>query len=285
MSRLAPPPPSALLPRRGRGLRDACFVVTLFVVGGSYVLLLAALLGADLRYVAPDDFHRIVQQPETQAAARLTFLTSTVAAVIAVWVATPLAYLLSRFRFPGRVLVDLLVDIPLVLPPLVMGLSLLILFHVRIGEWQLEAWLQQTFGWRVTYEVPAIILAQFTVICGLAVRTLRTTFDMLPVRTEQVARTLGCSRYQVFRYVVLPQAGRGLFTAFVVAWARAVGEFGPILVFASATRFRTEVLSTSVFLELNHGDLGAAVATSLFLLAVALLTLVALRLFGLGGRV
>jgi molybdate transport system permease protein len=109
---------------------------------------------------------------------------------------------------------------------------------------------------------------------------MRVTFDQISPRTEWVAMTLGCNRSQAFWRVVLPQAGRGALTALTVSWARSLGEFGPILVFSGATRFRTEVLSTTVFLELSVGNLNAAVAVSLLMVLVALVVLGIVRLFG-----
>ncbi len=141
------------------------------------------------------------------------------------------------------------IDVPVVLPPLVIGLSLLILFHLPLAGSNLEDWLQRRLGFRVTYRQPAVVLAQFAVACAFAVQTMRVTFDQIDTRAEQVALTLGCRRSQAFLKVVLPQAWRGVIAALTIAWARSLGEFGPILVFAGATRMRTEVLSTTVFLS------------------------------------
>lgn len=251
-------------------------------LSSAFVLLILLLLAADLAYISKDSFRDALSKPEIQAALRLTLISCTIAALLSVWVGTPLGYLLSRFRFPGRWIVDTVVDIPIVLPPLVLGLSLLILFHIRIGDWQLEAWLRDTVGFPITYRWPAVILAQFAVSCAFAVRTMRVTFDQISPRAEDVARTLGCTRSQAFLQVALPQASRGMIAAATIAWARALGEFGPILVFAGATRMRTEVLSTSVFLELSIGNLDAAVAVSLLMVAMAVVVLLVLRMLGTG---
>jgi molybdate transport system permease protein len=96
-----------------------------------------------------------------------------------------------------------------------------------------------------------------------------------------VALTLGCSRGQAFWLVVLPEARRGLITAATLAWARSLGEFGPILVFSGATRMRTEVLPTSVFLELSIGNIEAAVAVSLLMVVAAVVVLVIVRVYGM----
>jgi len=277
----APATTSRLVRRR---VSDGLFFGTLGALGGSYVLLVVILLAADARYTTVGHIQSALAKPEIQYAIRLTLVSCSISAILSLWVATPLGYLLSRYRFPGRWLVDTLIDIPIVLPPLVLGLSLLILFHLKFGEFQLEEWLRSRVGFPVTYEVPAVILAQFSVACAFAVRTMRTTFDEIDPRTESVARTLGCSRWQAFFLVAFPQSWRGLVTALTIAWARSLGEFGPILVFAGATRHKTEVLSTTVFLELSVGNLEASVAVSLLMVAMAIVVLVVLRLLGAEQR-
>jgi molybdate transport system permease protein len=196
--------------------------------------------------------------------------------LLSLWVAVPTGYLLSRFRFPGKRILDAVLDIPIVLPPLVIGLSLLILFQTPPGRF-----IQNYIP--VTYAVPSIIIAQFAVACAFAVRTMLVTFDQIDPRSEQVALTLGCSRGQAFWLVALPEARRGLLTAATLAWARALGEFGPILVFSGATRLRTEVLPTSVFLELSVGNIEAAVAVSLIMIMAAVTVLGIARVFGLAA--
>ena len=265
---------------RERRFADVPFFLVMSGLSASFVTLIVLLLAADLMFTSMQDFRDALVKPEIQAAFRLTMLSCTAAAILSIWVATPLGYLLSRFRFPGRWIVDTLVDIPIVLPPLVLGVSLLILFHLKFSEWDLERWMRDTLGTPVTYQWRAVVLAQFTVACAFAIRTMRVTFDQIDPRCEDVARTLGCSRAQAFLQIALPQASRGMLTATTLAWARSLGEFGPIMVFAGATRMRTEVLSTSVFLELNVGHLDAAVAVSLLMVAIAVVVLVTLRAFG-----
>ena len=267
-------------PSTGRSRSDVPFFLVMGGLSSSFVLLIILLLAADLMFISMDDIRAALAKPEYRASFRLTIISCTVAAILSVWVATPLGYVLSRYRFPGRWLVDTLVEIPIVLPPLVLGLSLLILFHLPFGDWHLEGWLRDDVGFPVTYRWPAVILAQFSVSCAFAVRTMRVTFDQINPRVEDVARTLGCTRGQAFLQIALPQAWRGIIAAGTIAWARSLGEFGPILVFAGATEMRTEVLSTSVFLELSIGSLDGAVAVSLLMVVMAVVVLLFLRLIG-----
>ena len=258
------------------------FLAALALLGGSYVLLIVAMVAADVAHLGgrlPEVMASVFSTPEIRESLVLSLFSCTLAAVLSLLVGVPLGYLLARERWRGRGFVEWLVDIPVVLPPLVMGVSLLILFHVKVGTHSMESWLN-SHGLRVSFAVPAVILAQFSVAAAFAVRTLKLTFAQIPRRTEEVALTLGCSRAGAFWRVALPQARHGVLGAFTLAWARSLGEFGPILVFAGATRGRTEVLSTTVFLEMSIGRLDVAVAVSLLMIVVALLALGLVRWLG-----
>jgi len=257
-----------------RAGRDWPFLAGLAVLGGVYVLLILAMLAADLSFTTPRHLLRALGSPEIQYSIRLSLISCTLTTLLSLWVAVPTGYLMSRQRFPGKRLMDAILDIPIVLPPLVIGLSLLILFQTPAGRA-----IQRVVP--VTYAIPSVILAQFAVACAFAVRTMLVTFGEVSPRCEQVALTLGCNRSQAFWRVAFPQARRGVLTAATLAWARALGEFGPILVFSGATRLRTEVLPTTVFLELSIGNIEAAVAVSLIMIAAAMAVLTIARAFGL----
>jgi len=256
-----------------RARSDVPFYVILGVIGGFYVAVILLMLLADLAYTSPQQILSAFAKPEIQYSMRLTLVSCTLTAVLSLLTAVPIGYLLSRHRFFGRDFVDAVLDIPIVLPPLVVGLSLLILFQFVPDS-------LRGFREAIVYQVPAVVIAQYMVACAFAVRTMRATFDQIDSRREQVALTLGCSRAQAFGLVVLPEAWRGILTAGTLAWARALGEFGPLLIFAGATRRKTEVLSTTVFLELSIGNLEAAVAVSLIMVASAVIVLVVARMWG-----
>ncbi len=256
-----------------QGGSDVPFLAGLGVIGLLYVGLILAMVVADAAFTSPLNLWRALASPEIRYAIRLSLITCSITGILSLWVAVPTGYLMSRHRVPGQGLIDAILDIPIVLPPLIVGLSLLILFQTAPGRA-----IQKLVPF--TYAVPGVVLAQFAVSCAFAVRAMRITFDQIPPRSEQVALTLGCTRGQAFWRVVLPEARRGLLTAFTLAWARALGEFGPILVFCGATRMRTEVLSTSVFLELSIGTLEAAVAVSLLMILAAVAVLLVVRFLG-----
>ena len=258
---------------------DWPFFASFAVLGGAYVALIVAMVLANIFFTSPRHIFQALASPEIRYAIRLSLISCSITAMLSLLVAIPLGYLLARCEFRGRAFIEAVLDIPIVLPPLVVGLSLLILFQLKLGGASLETRLTQ-IGFPVTYQIPAVVLAQFAVSAAFAVRTMRVSFEQLNPRAEQVALTLGCTRAQAFWRVALPEARRGVLTAATLAWARALGEFGPILVFAGTTRMRTEVLSTTVFLELSVGKIEAAVAVSLLMIAAAALVLALMRLFG-----
>ena len=266
-------PPNRRARLSGHSASDRRFFIGLWLLGGVYIVLIVGLLVADASFTSPGQFLQALRSREIRYAIKLSLISCSLTTLLSLWVAVPIGYLMARTQFRGKALLDALLDIPIVLPPLVIGLSLLILFQTPVGR-AIESVVS------VTYAIPSVILAQFTVACAFAVRTMRATFDQINPRTEQVALTLGCRRSEAFWRVVLPEARRGVLTAATLAWARALGEFGPILVFSGATRMRTEVLPTTVFLELSVGNLEAAVAVSLLMVVAAVAVLLIIRFFG-----
>ncbi len=254
---------------------DAAFFFGLSVLAAFYILLIAAMLLADVAFAYRKwpEVWEVLRSDNIQYAVRLSLISCCVTTILSLWVAIPIGYLLSRVEFRGKAFVDTVLDIPIFLPPLVIGLSLLILFRQTPLRY-----FDDVFP--VALHIPAVILAQFAVASAFAVRTLRATFDEISPRREQVAMTLGCSRNQAFWSVVIPEAWRGILTAGTLAWARSLGEFGPLLVFAGTTRHKTEVLPVSVHLELSIGNIEGAVGVSLLMVVVALFVLVVVRALG-----
>ncbi len=273
--------PDNTQPLLARRRSDVPFFLVMSGLSSCFILLIVLLLAADILFTSPSEFIKTVSKPEIQFAFRLTLFSCTAAAILSIWVATPLGYLLSRYKFPGRWIIDTIVDIPIVLPPLVLGLSLLILFHFKFGQWQLEQWLREDVGFPVAFRWPAVVLAQFSVACAFAVRTMRVTFDQIDPRRRCRANAWMYARTSLHEScATTSMAGNDRSNHDRVG--AALGEFGPILVFAGSTRMRTEVLSTSVFLELSIGELGGAVSVSLLMVAMAVVVLVLLRVLGAG---
>ncbi len=253
--------------------RNSRFWSLLGLATGGYVLFIIAMLVATAVHSTPGDLLAALQSREIQHSIYLSLLTCSLTALLSLVVAVPIGYLLARRNFLGKALIESILDIPIVLPPMVIGLCLLILFQTRIGG-AVDAVIP------FTYTVFGVVLAQFVIGAAFAIRTMRSTFDQLSCRPEDVAMTLGCSRGGAMWRVTLPAAGKGMVAAASVAWARSLGEFGPVLVFAGATRMRTEVLPTTVWLELSVGNLEGAIGVSLLMVLFAMVVLVAMRLLG-----
>ncbi|MFK7768991.1 MAG: ABC transporter permease [Mariniblastus sp.] len=282
------------------------FWSTLSLFGLLYLALIVSMVVADFQFASWSDIQESLSDDRVRYSIGLSLISCTISAIVSMWVAIPTGYVLARLgrdtintrleRSPLkrrialtlRYAIDTLIDIPIVLPPLVVGISLLVLFQTPIGRFadQLVGQFFAAIGYPniggITYEIPAVILAQFTVAAAFAIRTMRDTFEQIPERPEQVALTLGASRFQAFKRVALPQAWRGGVAAFTLAWARSLGEFGPILIFAGTSRMNTEVLSTTVYLNFQLGNLRGAVAASLILVTLAIVVLVATRMITLG---
>jgi molybdate transport system permease protein len=243
------------------------------VIGGTYVFLIVAMIVADMTFTTPGHILKALGSEEIQYAIKLSLISCTASMLLSLLVAIPIGYFMAFYEFRLKRFVDAILDIPVILPPLVIGLSLLILFQTAPGRF-IESHV------RITYTVFSVVLAQFMVACAFAVRTMHVAFSQVNRRQEQVALTLGCSRAQAFRYILLPQVRKGILTAASLAWARALGEFGPILIFSGATRMRTEVLPTTVFLEMSVGNIEAAVAVSLIMIMAGFAVLFMVRSMG-----
>ena len=244
---------------------------------GLFLAAVLALVIADVFYTDAATVAGLFRSPEVLAAIRLTAITSLLTLVLVVVVSVPAGYALSRYRFPGHTLADTIVDLPIVLPPVVIGISLLVFFTTAPGKW-IEA-----MGFR-PHSVAAIVLCQFFVSASYAIRSAKAAFDSVDRDLEHVALTLGCTRGQAFRKVALPIARGGLIAGAIMAWARAVGVFGPLMVFVGSIRMKTEVLPTTVYLELTVGRIEVALAVALVMTAMAAAALASIHWLSSGRR-
>jgi molybdate transport system permease protein len=235
--------------------------------------------------------------PEMRFAIKLSFVSAGITTAVSMLVGVPAAYVLSRFRLPGAALLDTLLDLPIVLPPPVVGISLLVFFSTELGaavDQLTPAWLialtNQLFSWtlghpiddgsRWVYSTRGVILAQFFVACSFGIRAIKASLDTNGTRHEDVARTLGCNRRQALMKVVLPMARSGIVAGCIMTWARAIAEFGPVLFFCGATRWKTEVLPIAMYLRFSVGQIEEAIALALIMILVSTLTLLVFKRLG-----
>lgn len=256
------------------------FRIALGTCLGLLVLFVAVFLGANFLYAGPQRMWEMLMRPEALASLRLSLWTSALATFLAMLAAIPAAYALTRHRVPGGTVIDVLLDLPIVLPPLVAGFSLLLLYAVldrMIGGGALAG-----SELDLRFSRGGIVLAQFTIAAPLAVRVMRAAFAEVPLRLEKMSRSLGVSEPGTFIRVALPLARNGILAGTILVWARSVAEFGPILIFAGAVRGKTDVLPISIFLSFSNGEIENGVALSALLVVLGAIALTIIR--RLGGR-
>ncbi len=233
-----------------------------------------ALPFVGLLWRAPwSDVGAIVTEPEAVDALVLSVGTSLVAAAASVVLGVPLAWLLARVAFPGRAVVRALCTLSMVLPPVVGGVALFFALGRRglVGQW-LDEW----FGLRLPFTTAAVVVAQTFVAMPFLVLTVEGALRQQDRRVEDAARTLGARRGYVFRRVTLPAIRPALAAGVVLAWARALGEFGATITFAGNLPRETQTLPLAVYLALEV-DPPQAIVLSLVLIAVSFGVLLALR--------
>ncbi|MER3500148.1 MAG: hypothetical protein C4295_01480 [Candidatus Fervidibacterota bacterium] len=206
---------------------------------------------------------------------RLSLFTATITTFLAVLVGIPTAYALSRFPFRFTIVVDTIVDLLIIIPPLVVGLTLLALF----GQTHIGHWLNETIG--ILYTPMGIVVAQFAVAASLGIRVFKAAFDQVNPRFEMVARSLGASPVYAFFRITLPLAKNGLLAGAVLAWARAMGEFAPVLIVAGTDVGK--VLPVLAFLNMSSGNIELSFAVTTFMVLVSAAALLTFK--RLGGRV
>jgi len=208
-------------------------------------------------------------------AMRLSAITSTFTLAIAIVVGTPLAYLLARYDFPGKALVDVLVDLPVVLPPTVAGVALLVTLGRRgiIGEHL------QAAGVDIAFTVTAVVLAQLFVAAPFYIRTVKAGFETIDPAYERLAWTLGASPWRTFRQITLPLAWPSILAGAVLCWARALSELGATLIFAGSYQGRTQTMPLAIIGAFESGksiEVPIALAVILVITAAALLAILRL---------
>lgn len=235
--------------------------------------LLLWILLSMLMHVSVSDISQGLTSAGILLSLKLSILTSTLSAVIATALSVPIGYVLARRSFFSKPLVEAVCTIPISAPPLVFGLALLIFFQSAVGK------MIESNVWKFTFEVSGIVLCQCLISTAYAIQTMHAVFRQQSDRPEQIALTLGYREWEAFLRVAIPEARHAVMTTALTAWAQCTGIFGPILVFAGMVRGRTEVLSTTIWFELQSGNLEAAVVVSLLLIFVSVLaTAVAKRI-------
>lgn len=250
---------------------ERVFKMTTLSILALLVLFFIGIILSLLSYTNWNAFVSALLSAEILFAIRLSLTSATIATIISILLAVPVAYTISQRSFPGKDIVDSLLDLPIVISPIALGAALLVFFNTPIGAGIDDHILKFVFA------VPGIILAQITIISALAIRLLKSTFDSIDPRYEQVGRTLGYSKPEVFFKVTLPLAKDGLVASSILTWARAIGEFGATVTLAGAIPMKTETLPIAIFLSLATADVERAIAVIFVLIIIAVVALITIR--------
>jgi len=224
-------------------------------------------------HLQPGDIIAALHTPAAQDALRLSIVTTFSSLAITLVLGTPLAYVLARATFPGRYLVDAVVDLPIVVPPAVAGLALLLAFG-RNGTF---GPLFGALGISLSFSTIAVIMAQTFVASPFYVRAARAGFAGVDRTLEAASATLGMGPLRTFAYITVPLAAPALIGGAVLSWARALGEFGATIMFAGNLQGVSQTLPLAVYLNLESGNLPVAIVLSVILILFSLIVVVAVH--------
>jgi len=241
---------------------------------GLIVLLPLAALVWKASGIGIEGLIRLLAAPRTLAALRLSFGSALLAALINAVIGLLVAWVLVRYRFPGRRLFDALVDLPFALPTAVAGIALTALYAPNgwLGSW-LASW-----GIKVAYTPLGVLVAMVFVGFPFVVRTLQPVLESLDRDVEEAAESLGARRWQTFLRVILPMLAPALLTGFALALARAVGEYGSVIFIAGNIPMRSEIAPLLIVQKLEQFDYGGAAALSTAMLLFSFVLLVVITL-------
>jgi sulfate/thiosulfate transport system permease protein len=257
----------SVLPGFGMTLGFAGLFLTLIVL----IPLAALIIRASS--LPLDEFWRIATEPRALASYRLTFGASLIAASLNAVFGFIIAWTLVRYRFPGRRLVDAIIDLPFALPTAVSGIALATVFAPNgwIGS------LLEPLGIQVAYTWTGVVVALTLIGLPFVVRSVQPALEEVDVSLEEAAESLGASRWMVFRRVILPTVLPSLATGFTLALARAVGEYGSVIFIAGNLPLRTEITPLLIVIKLEQYDYLGAAALGLVMLCVSFVMLLTIN--------
>ena len=239
------------------------------------VVVLLPLLALSVRAVGlgAEGWLSALRDARVQAALKLSFGSALVAAIVASLVGALVAWVLVRYRFPGRRLLDALVDLPFALPTAVAGIALTAIYSSNgwIGRWL------EPLGLKIVYTPIGIVLALIFIGLPFAVRTVQPLLESLGHEQEEAAASLGASRFTALRRVIFPELLPGLLTGFSLAFARGLGEYGSVIFIAGNLPYKTEIAPLLITIRLEEYDYNAAIALAALLLAASFLCLLAIN--------
>ncbi len=256
-------------------LFDDGLLIWLFILPSMIMLALFALplLSLFVRSFK-NDFFTYIFSEQALKALRLSLVTSTVTTIVTILFGTTLAYMLARWEFRFRSWIELLIDLPIVLPPSVAGLVLLMAFGRR-GMFGQEL---SALGISLPFTTTAVVLAQMFVAAPFYIRSARIGFRTIDRQLEEAANVEGANEWQIFSEVMVPLAGSALISGAILTWTRALGEFGATILFAGNLEGVTQTMPMAIYLGFER-NLGVALALAVMLVVVSMFLLGLTRKF------
>ncbi len=229
------------------------------------VLIPLAALVLRAASIGPADFFAIARDPRTLAALRLSFGTALIAALVNTVFGLLIAWVLVRYRFPGRRIIDAAVDLPFALPTAVAGISMAAIYAPNgpIGS------IAQQFGLKIAYTPLGIVLALVFIGLPFVVRTVQPVLEEVESDIEEASALLGASRLRTVFQVVLPHVYPALLTGFALAFARGVGEYGSVIFIAGNIPLVSEIAPLLIVIKLEEFDYGGATVIATLMLAIS----------------
>ena len=227
--------------------------------------------------VSWDTFWATISSPRVVASYKLTFGASLLAALVNAVFGLLVAWVLVRYRFPGRRLVDALVDLPFALPTAVAGIALTTLYAQN-------GWIGRWLPFKVSYTPLGIFIALLFIGLPFVVRTVQPVLEDLQRELEEAAATLGASRLQTFQFVILPALTPALLTGFALAFARALGEYGSVIFIAGNIPMVSEITSLLIITKLEQYDYAGATSIAVVMLVTAFALLLSINLLQAWAR-
>ena len=246
---------------------------TLFYLSVIVLIPLSAVFIKTTELGLPE-FWSVVTAPRVIATYKLTFGASLLAAAINAVFGLLLAWSLVRYRFPGKKLVDALIDLPFALPTAVAGIALTALYAKN--GW-LGQWIEGVFGVKVAFGPLGVLVALIFIGLPFVVRTVQPILEDLDIELEEAATSLGARRWQTFRYVTLPILLPALLTGFALAFARAVGEYGSVIFIAGNIPMVSEITPLIIITKLEQYDYAGATAIAVVMLVLSFILLLAIN--------
>ncbi|EHP87431.1 ABC transporter permease [Methanotorris formicicus] len=233
-----------------------------------FLFIILSVIVSILGKISIETLLNAIQSEEVRFAILLSIKCSFIAIFLALIVGVPSAYALARYNFRGKEIIDSLINLPVLLPPLVSGFGLLIFFgNTTIGKFITENIVN------IIFTQNGIIIAQFFIATPFIIRTTRAVFEGIDVKYEYIAQSLGSTKLESFLKITLPLAKSGIIAGTILGWARAIGEFGATLMLAGATKMKTETLPIAVFLNVSIGNIELALAIATIHIAIAVLVI------------